>query len=875
MLGRRKRGSRGAAGAAIDPGVHANGVLAWGTNRSSRLGGGYFGVGDYFPFPQGVLYLTKIVQIDVGSTQAMALDDAGKAYWWGGIDAAGGPLGYNGHPSDDLEDPTLVVGGIPLYPEETLKGEGEAWVQRRGPVGPLLPKIKAVSTTGGQSFYLTDDGTGRVLSAGGGPRGQLGSGWNNVISPAQLQKAAGEYGQFSPFWVLTGGPAQSETGFNPGGMKLVSGVAGKPGAVWAYDQTADPTWGNGTRANVLKDVKLIRSAQECCYFVKTNNELWLTGQPVGLSYAVGLSATFTVGVAVTSISCGATDLPLSKGQLVTVRRKTEEQLFFLSADVAKGATSLPVVSTPALFTFAGGNAKVNYDNVYATKDPTWDPTNTEHLPTGYSIIGIDATHSGVMLTISNGTASQNKCRFIGNSEEYMAGDGKEASATTSTREVLIPKTGPGVELEDVKQVGKGEYSIKVLTNAGVLYTAGSNLELQQGLGNPSTTPQQYLTPITSLNAGGRKVVEVATDGEYRGGGRNGGEMTVVRLDDNSVRTWGWGWNFGGGASINWIGFGTLGTGKSANSAVPVAPLGLGGSGANIKQVATTGDGMLAIQEPGAPPVPSLLVTNPAKGVVVVAFEESSGAHGALPPWRAEESWTIRLNVMKGLPGVSQTPITLPAGASSATFTGVPPGKYEAVAAGANTTEEPAIVDAGGKAEPIKTPSAGKGVMKWLKPIKPEPSWIGNWRRIGIFIPSGVKAGTVAAPGIVKGAAITSIPVAPFPEGIPGAAKVRVTNGANSQIFVKANASKPGQTTLAVQLQTALFDFPAGSEVVEVKQEDWKRTEPEVDGALLTLTFDLTTATGIGLAFEEAYEAQVEGAFRGSYRTRKRKKITVA
>lgn len=872
MLGRRKRGSRGAAGTAIDPSAHANGVLAWGTNRSGRLGGGYFGVGDYFPFAQGVLYLTKIVQIDVGSTAAMALDDAGKPYWWGGIDAAGGPLGYNGHPSDDLEDPTLVVGGLPLYPEETLKGEGEAWVQRKGPVGPLLPKIKAVSTSGGQSFYLTDDGTGRVLSAGGGPRGQLGNGWNNVISPAAGQRTAGEYGQFSPFWVLTGGPAQSETGFNPGGMKLASGVAGKAGAVWTYDQTADPTWGNGTRANVLKDVKLIRSAQECCYFVKTNNELWLTGQPSGPDYAVGLEATFTVGVAVTSISCGATDLPLSKGQLVTVKRKTEEQQFFLSADTAKGATSLPVVSTPALFTFAGGNAKVNYDNVYATKDPTWDPTNTAHLPVGYSIIGIDATKSGVMLTISNGTASQNKCRFIGNNAEYMAGTGVEASEHTTTREVLIPKAG-GVELEDVKQVGKAEYSIKVLTNAGVLYTAGSDEEDQQGFG--LGVPTHELTPITSLNAGGRKVVEVSTEGEGRGGGRNGGEMTIVRLDDGSVRTWGWGWNLGGGASINWIGFGTLGTGKSANSAVPVAPLGLGGSGANITQVCTTGDGMLAIQEPGAPPVPSLLVTNPAKGVVVVAFEEPSGAHGALPPWRAEESWTIRLNVMKGQLGASQTPITLPAGASSATFTGVPPGKYEAVAAGNNTTEEPAIVDAGGKAEPIKTPAGGKGAMKWLSPIRPEPSWIGNWRRIGIFVPSAVKPGTIAAPAITKGAAVTSLPVAAFPEGLPGAAKVRVKSGANSQIFVTAGAAKSGTKAIAVQLQTALFDFPAGSEVVEVKQEDWKRTEPEVDGALRALTFEITPPTGIGLAMEEAYEAQVEGAFRGSYRTRKRKKITVA
>lgn len=768
-----------------------SGLIAWGMNSAGKLGGGYFG-GPRFAFPQGVVSLSKTAQFTAADSTVVAVMHDGTLWGWGGNDGGGGAgLGF---PERDIEDPSHITGGVALYPEEVVITAKLPWIQRRGPVGPVVPTVSYASTAGQHNAALLPDG--RVLAWGGAVRGQLGNGWQNTINRGALEKEAGEYVQFAPFWVLTGPPAQSETGFNEGGMELVSGTPGTESAVWAYDQESDPTWGNGTRANVLKDVKLICATQETTYYVKTNNEVWLNGRPA-----------------------------------------------------ARTAAAL-----------------------YAEKDTTWDPADTTHLPAGWTVEAIDGTHSGYLLMVGNGS-TEKEARFVGNNEEYMAGAGVEASPKTNVREVVTPLTAPETPAKDVVAVAKAEYSIKILKSAsknpnidGTLWTAGSNAESQQGLGTPQDEPgtpthaAKYVTEIKSLHEGantGRKVIAVSSKGQYRGSGRNGADMTMCLLDDHSPRVWGWGWGPADAASIRFLSFGTLGTGTSENSNVPISPL---GPLTNIKQISCGPNIMCVLQEPGAPASPTV-VTTPGSGSLLVKWALPPGSIGTMPNWREEESWKVNSLGQGAIAGTNYSSGSLAAGVREYEQTGMVPGEYQININAGSTTERPVIKGGG-----TKTGSGGKVKIDWEEPAKAEPSWFIEWRRAAVWVPK-VLQGAIAAPGLSTGSPITSIPVAAYPEDLKGSAFIRITSGAHSQIFQLSKAIKEGDTTIPVLSLKPNFAYPAGSEVEEVKWEDWKRGQAEAPGEARTFTLELTPSEH-GLTTEEV-EVVVVGAFEGSFKTRSR------
>lgn len=276
-------GGKGTPGGGGVGGGQPNALLSWGQNFNASLGGGYATFGA-FNFPQGVVTASDIAQISIGERQAIALRRNGTALIWGANPA--GQMGF-GFITETraFEYPTQLVGGLALYFQERFfkKATGVTYELPRGPIGPVLPLLGAVAMPNNGTYALTNDGTGRVLAWGGNSAGQLSNGWEAHGEDTQGLIETGKWlPQRAPFWMLTGGPAQSESGFSPGGYKLVSGKAGEASAVYAYDKDSDPTWGDGSRSNVLRGVRMMAVAHEVIYLVKGDNEVWIAGRPKGV-----------------------------------------------------------------------------------------------------------------------------------------------------------------------------------------------------------------------------------------------------------------------------------------------------------------------------------------------------------------------------------------------------------------------------------------------------------------------------------------------------------------------------------------------------------------------------------------------------------------
>lgn len=278
MLGALRRphghGGRGVGGGVLAPSA----LVAWGQAYNGINGGGY-ARGGAFNFPQGVVTLANVRQVSIAERIALALLEDASMQTVGTNFAGQLGLGTIGGGEERSQMAWAAIkGGVPLYLAEHLEKTktGVSYYLPTGPVGPVVPAIVQVEGGTEQAYALT--ASGRVLAWGDNLVGQLGNGWQAKSEDLQAQIETGNFfPQRAPFWVLTGGPAQSETGLHPGGKYLVSGTAGAPGAVYGYDAG----YGAGTGANVLTGAKAISAPHEVLVILKTNKTVWFAGKPAG------------------------------------------------------------------------------------------------------------------------------------------------------------------------------------------------------------------------------------------------------------------------------------------------------------------------------------------------------------------------------------------------------------------------------------------------------------------------------------------------------------------------------------------------------------------------------------------------------------------
>lgn len=280
-LALRRHGHGGKGGVGGGGGTEPNALLSWGLPRSGLNGGGYSSFGAGFSFPQGVINVANVAQVDIGEALAAALGRDGRVTVWG--DNKSGEQGF-GTVSETRASPipTVLTGGVRLYEAEHLekKKTGAKYAQPRGPIGPVMPTIVEIAISNITSYAR--DAQGRVLAWGNSGDRECSNGTEGLGEDPQAKLETGNFRpQRAPFWVLTGGPKQSETGFHDFGMSLVSGKAGEASAVYAYDKDTDPTWGDGSRSNVLRGVRMMTVAHKVAFFVVGDQDVYIAGSPAG------------------------------------------------------------------------------------------------------------------------------------------------------------------------------------------------------------------------------------------------------------------------------------------------------------------------------------------------------------------------------------------------------------------------------------------------------------------------------------------------------------------------------------------------------------------------------------------------------------------
>jgi alpha-tubulin suppressor-like RCC1 family protein len=402
----------------------------------------------------------------------------------------------------------------------------------------------------------------------------------------------------------------------------------------------------------------------------------------------------------------------------------------------------------------GGGAPAFH--AFAAKDPLWtpDPANKP--------IAIAATKRGYLLLLADGTP-----RYVGNITEYCAGDGTEViggSLRVLTTPLLADKSVP----KNVIAIAKGDYSIKLLKDNGVAYTAGSNLGGQQGVGAMGEA-QHFCVPMTSLNAGGRTVVAISGGGESTHGagpeylrlpGANGEDGYLYLLDDGSIRCNGVGWVYNTGAPERWEGVGAHGAGTSANHVTPLEPL---GALRDIAQIAAGNVHQVVVQQPGTAAALTISPSVVSAGTVRVDWS-TPATPGSLPYWRAEEGWNVTLIGLST--GIVYRSGLLAGNVRTFTFSGVASGQTYEVKVSA-TTEE-------GKPEVLGTPG-------------------------------------VLSAALSTGAAITSLPFTP-PEALLRGTPITVSASGHTQTFTVSADVELGATFVPIESATPNFAYPKGSVV---------------------------------------------------------------
>ncbi len=464
-----------------------------------------------------------------------------------------------------------------------------------------------------------------------------------------------------------------------------------------------------------------------------------------------------------------------------------------------------------------GNTRVTY----ATVDPVLHAALAS-LPA--RPVEIKAGRHFYALRLAN-----NRMRIVGTNGEGCWGTGQAVNegggpGGTADRQVKTPEreVSPGVfaELPPIVELDVGEYSWKALDIYGHVWTCGSNVEGQQGLGTPLGKVELRPVEIKSLHEGanaGLTVTAISCDGEERGNGEFGGDVCAAVMSDKTLRTWGKQYDEGAKQSERGEGTGALGDGTMDNKSVPAKP-----NVANVSKVFAGPTGIVVAQEPGTAGAPAVSAVVAAGGHLTVNWTPPSTS--ILPGSRADEGYEVNV---KDVNGTLHKSGLLGSAVRTASFTGIPAGVVEIKVIAALKLVEPIPI-----AEPGSfTASGGSVVVTWTKPGVSVSGYVLEWRRKELF--PGPVITTLAA-GLSTAGPITALPVAALTKVLTIGSLVKLVSGGHEQLFVTSAKVGIGATSIPVKSATPAFAFPSGTEARESSPEKWHR-EP-------TLAPSLTSAT---------------------------------
>jgi alpha-tubulin suppressor-like RCC1 family protein len=819
-VGKRRRGHPGSTPPSV---THENAIWACGHGKGSKLGGEYHTLGVY-SYAQKCPTMTRVVQLAIGSSVSLALDDNGAIWVAGNGEEGAGGLGGAGEFNDTW---TRITGGVPLYKREKfVKSSPKAeWWQPTGPVGPYLPTkadvaagavhqgrvstwtIAAVANAGAHCAALTTDG--RVLAWGASRGGTNGNGWETGDKLLEEESLHGQYPQQAPWWVQIAGPEQSEPGKKPGGKALASGVIGTEGATYEYDSPEGPSgYGAGTGSNILTGVKAIDAGEGVLFFLLEDGHVAYSGSPAG---AVG-----------------------------------------------------------------------TYRHLYAQLDPVWTP-DPANLP-----VALQATKGGYTLLLEDGTprfvgndaeytAGDGVLRTSTTKREVLVpltGPGKPATGV-----IALAKGEFSAEyLKDDGTVwGNGSNIEKQQGEPGRPITEPVRYVTKREWCRDASGA------LVSLYAGGLTVVAISGAGETthtankstgeRLPGANGGDSYLYLMSDGTIRVKGLNWGYNSGAPERWEPGGVLAQGNFENSDVPVTPRSPQLN--KIKQVCAGTIHWMALQEPATPAPKSMSFTPLGAGELRADWiVPGDGTPPTAPQVREPESFSVILHGQTGAAtGLTfRSPVLANRDGSgnlvrTYTFTGLPTGQYEALisensqmqAYDPNTGTWSLVSGPGAAPVASGVAVANVAAATWTAPPLAETGLIREYRRREPYVEKGAVPFTLSV-AVPSGVPVGSLSVSALPEKLPGGQQITAKVGSEWVNFTTKGQAEKGATTVAIVTTTPALTVGSGTSLIATGQEDWRRSTPELSPAGGSGSFPLDPSPH-GVT-DQRYEERILGAAEG-------------
>lgn len=695
-LSARRRGWRGKdfVPPPVSEGTTGLVPFSWGDENVGKRGGGYYNF-QCAVFPQSVVSVENIVQVGMSASNTGFVDNLGRLYVVGnntGIGSAGlGTLS-----SSDILDPTLIVGGVPLYPAEDLpysKEGGGVWHQPQGPMAPILPPIaEYVGGPGVANWARTR--AGYVLFCGDGAEGQGGNGANTLADAITFEKGPWAYKTTAGLSTVGNTaslpiPELKKGETIPIGTQIIT-QSGGHGQVWVSNKVAF-----GATASKKGDESISVEPQKANYAYPSGSTIKALGYwPQYAFDYVRTGGPLMVPVGGERPDGGT----YTTAEVAAIRAEAEEHRLANIAQISAGEKCCYYLDETGHIWTTGQVAGDSTEHRFATLDPVWEAYLTAN-PGLSKAIQIDGTRYGALIRLEDGTV-----RHLGENVEGTAGSG--STEEKGTRAV----TNPG--LAKVIDIAKAERCWAALKDNGKISVCGSNEDGCLGIAGRHLSEPAY-SPI--VLAALSSVVEITAGGVKPGSGANNGDVMAARLSDETVRTWGSNWSYGDAASKNPVLWGVLGDGTTEDRSVPVQPAITG-----VKKIYANPTRMMALVE-GSPPTPSMSVTIlPNKAVKVDWVPIAGSPPGSRVGW-APEGWNVNLI---GVSGYNSGP--LPANQHSWTSAPLPSGSAIQVRVIEGFISQTATLSGG----PTYTASGGKVSLSWTLPAKAEPGQIVELLRVG-------------------------------------------------------------------------------------------------------------------------------------------------
>lgn len=690
--------------------------LSWGDENVGKRGGGYYNF-QCAVFAQPVVGVENVVQIGLSASNTGFVDNLGRL-WVVGNNTGIGTAGLGTVSSSDILDPTLIVGGVPLYPAEDLaysKEGGGVWHQPQGPLAPVLPPVAEYAGGPGLAAWVRTR-TGLVLACGDGAEGQLGNGVNTLADSIDFEKGEG-------LGLLTGAALSATLPTSV--INLETELTGTlaVGTVIKLTQSGHGVTMVVSKAGKKKDKTLLVEPKVAGFAFSAGAKIATLGYwPQYAFDYVRTGGPLMVPVGGERPDGGT----YTTGEVAAIRAQAEEHRLANIAQVSAGEKCCYYLDKTGHIWTTGQVAGDSTEHRFATLDPVWEAYLTAN-PGLSKAVQIEGTRYSVLVRLEDGTV-----RHLGENVEGTAGNGSTEEKTGRA------VTNPG--LTKVIDISKGERCWSALKDNGKISVCGSNEDGCLGIaGRPLSEPAYSPIVLAALSS----VVEITAGGVKPGSGANNGDVMAARLADETVRTWGSNWSYGDAASKNPVLWGVLGDGTTEDRSVPVKPAVTG-----VKKIFANPTRMMVLVE-GSAALPSVSVKFlPNKAVQVDWIPITGAPPGSRVGW-APEGWSVNLI---GISGFNSGP--LPAGQHSWTSAPLPAGVSVQVRTIEGFTSQTATLSGG----PTYTASAGTIALSWALPSKPEPGLIvevlrvgpkeKQWRRLA-EVSGGATSGTFSEPPPAK------------------------------------------------------------------------------------------------------------------------------